>query len=335
MKKENPTDKPLKIEFRADGRGAEVELKKADANKYLGYPSTYAQCMSHAEYLTDTAGMSSVKAAGACAAFLEKMKEDELEHQEGNLKKGYPALGIPPMANSQPGGQPGTVITTPQTTLSSSDCPCEEEANAAIAEEKKQKADLVPFQRGTDFLKYTPEEQKQIEENLKHSHLGKRYWLDPKVDGKPYYDTEAAEKDYSSYLKADIGQLAAKTKKQWEKIDKKELDRDSKKEKVEHEKDAVKDDQSKINKLKKGKPSVKKSVEVHDLKKDQEFDKEDKIKYSKAGKPWEKTDEDELKKDDKKEKKEHEKDAVKDDKKQIKDLKKDIKEDKKAEKKDK
>ena len=33
----------------------------------------------------------------------------------------------------------------------------------------------------------------------------------------------------------------AKTKKEWEKIDKKELDRDTKKEKEDHEKDAVKD----------------------------------------------------------------------------------------------
>ena len=33
-----------------------------------------------------------------------------------------------------------------------------------------------------------------------------------------------------------------------------------------------------IDKLKKGKPSTKKSVMVHDLKKDQEFDNEDKIK---------------------------------------------------------
>jgi len=125
----------------------------------------------------------------------------------------------------------------------------------------------------------------------------------------------------------------AKTKKEWEKIDKKELDRDSKKEKEEHEKDAVEDDDSKIKKLKKGKPSVKKDVEIHDLKKDQELDREDKTKYSKAD-DWEDTDKDELKKDDKKEKKEHEKDAVKDDKKQIKDLKKDEKEDKKDEKKD-
>ena len=127
--------------------------------------------------------------------------------------------------------------------------------------------------------------------------------------------------------------LYAKTKKQWEKIDKKELDRDSKKEKEEHEKDAVKDDQSKIKKLKKGKPSEKKSVEEHDLKKDEELDEEDKTKYSKAD--WEKTDKKELKKDDKKEKEEHEKDAIKDDKDQIKKLKKDEKEDKKDEKEDK
>lgn len=130
--------------------------------------------------------------------------------------------------------------------------------------------------------------------------------------------------------------LDAKTKKEWEKIDKKELDKDTKKEKEEHEKDAVKDDDSKIKKLKKGKPSEKKDVEIHDLKKDQELDKEDKIKDAKADHvPWHKEDEEELKEDTKKEKEKHEKDAVKDDKKQIKDLKKDEKEDKKDEKKDK
>jgi len=147
-----------------------------------------------------------------------------------------------------------------------------------------------------------------------------------------------------SWSKASEEESEAKTKKQWDKIDKKELKKDSKKEKGEHEKDAVKDDQSKINKLKKGKPSTKKSVEIHDLKKDQEFDKEDKVKYTKAEEeveakkknlpPWLK-DKKELDKDSDKEKEEHEKDAVKDDKKQIKDLKKDEKEDKKSEKKDK
>ena len=85
-----------------------------------------------------------------------------------------------------------------------------------------------------------------------------------------------------SWSKASEEESEAKTKKQWEKTDKKELKRDTKKEKGEHEKDAVKDDQSKINKLKKGKPSTKKSVETHDLKKDQEFDEEDKVKYTKA-----------------------------------------------------
>jgi hypothetical protein len=152
----------------------------------------------------------------------------------------------------------------------------------------------------------------------------------------------ALPEKWGEEAKADESE--AKSKKDWEKTDKKELKKDSKKEKGEHEKDAVKDDQSKINKLKKGKPSTKKSVEIHDLKKDQEFDKEDKVKYTKADEkseakkknlpPWLK-DKKELDKDSDKEKEEHEKDAVKDDKKQIKDLKKDEKEDKKSEKKDK
>jgi len=76
----------------------------------------------------------------------------------------------------------------------------------------------------------------------------------------------------------------AKTKAEWDKIDKKELKRDSKKEKGEHEKDAVKDDKSKIKKLKKGKPSEKKSVEIHDLKKDEKYDKERKAGWKKEAK---------------------------------------------------
>lgn len=69
------------------------------------------------------------------------------------------------------------------------------------------------------------------------------------------------------------GEPKAKSKAEWEKTDEKELKRDTKKEKKGHEKDAVKDDQSKISKLKKGAPSEKKSVEIHDLKKDERFDK--------------------------------------------------------------
>ena len=67
-----------------------------------------------------------------------------------------------------------------------------------------------------------------------------------------------------------------KSKKEWDKIDTKELKQDSKKEKKEHEKDAIKDDESKIKKLKKGAPSEKKSVEIHDIKKDEKFDKKNK-----------------------------------------------------------
>ena len=46
-------------------------------------------------------------------------------------------------------------------------------------------------------------------------------------------------------------QEAAMSKKQYEKIDTKELKRDNQKEKEKHEKDALKDDDSKIKKLKK------------------------------------------------------------------------------------
>ena len=66
----------------------------------------------------------------------------------------------------------------------------------------------------------------------------------------------------------------------WEKTDEKELKRDTKKEKVEHEKDAIEDDESKIKKLKKGKPSEKKSAEKKALKKDVKYDKKSKKSYA-------------------------------------------------------
>ena len=70
--------------------------------------------------------------------------------------------------------------------------------------------------------------------------------------------------------------------KDWEKTDEKELKRDDKKEKKEHYKDAVKDDKGKLEKLKKSKPSEKKSVETHDLKKDIKEDKKNEKKVSEA-----------------------------------------------------
>ena len=84
-------------------------------------------------------------------------------------------------------------------------------------------------------------------------------------------------------MKEDEGDIrresdANMTKKQFDKIDKRELKRDTKKEKVEHEKDAIKDDKEKIKKLQKGKPSEKKDAEKRALKKDMKFDKQSKEK---------------------------------------------------------
>ena len=107
---------------------------------------------------------------------------------------------------------------------------------------------------------------------------------DKKDSDKKSDDKKSSEKDKSkggmkggkpSYPDLDKPN-AAKTKQEWDKVDKKELKRDTKKEKKEHEKDAVKDDESKIKKLKKGAPSEKKSVEIHDIKKDEKFDKKNK-----------------------------------------------------------
>ena len=74
---------------------------------------------------------------------------------------------------------------------------------------------------------------------------------------------------------------AEMTKKKWDKVDEKELKRDSKKEKEEHEKDAIEDDDEKIKKLKKGKPSEKKKAEEFYLKRDKKFDKKNEKKDSK------------------------------------------------------
>ena len=104
---------------------------------------------------------------------------------------------------------------------------------------------------------------------------------DKKDSDKKSDDKKSSKKDESKggikQGKSDypdpVKPTSAKTKKQWDKTDKKELKRDTKKEKKEHEKDAVKDDESKIKKLEKGKPSEKKRAEVFYLKKDQKIDK--------------------------------------------------------------
>ena len=141
--------------------------------------------------------------------------------------------------------------------------------NALPAKWSEKKSDAGMKGGKADYEKVDKKELKEDTKKQKKQHY-KDAIKDDKKQVKDLKKDEKIDKEKES---------EAKSKKEWEKIDKKELDRDTKKEKQEHEKDAVKDDQSKINKLKKGKPSTKKSVMIHDLKKDQEFDEEDKVKY--------------------------------------------------------
>jgi DNA repair exonuclease SbcCD ATPase subunit len=115
----------------------------------------------------------------------------------------------------------------------------------------------------------------------------------------------------------------AKSKKEWDKIDKKELKKDTPKEKKEHEQDAIDNDER----------------EIKDLKKDVKFDKKNKKKDSKAASDKERQerlerDEDgqdkrELDSETLRERLKHHEDAVKNLKKEIEQLQKDEKEDKK------
>ena len=82
--------------------------------------------------------------------------------------------------------------------------------------------------------------------------------------------------DQILYFTESDERYVTKTKKQWDKTDKKELKKDTKKQKVKHEKDAVEDDKEKIKKLGKGKPSEKKRAEKKALTKDIKYDKKSK-----------------------------------------------------------
>ena len=115
----------------------------------------------------------------------------------------------------------------------------------------------------------------------------------------------------------------AKSKKEWDKIDKKELKKDTPKEKKEHEEDAIDNDER----------------EIKDLKKDVKFDKKNKKKDSKAAsdkdrqekleRDEDRQDKEELDSETLKERLKHHKDAVRNLEKEIKQLQKDKKEDQK------
>jgi hypothetical protein len=133
------------------------------------------------------------------------------------------------------------------------------------------------------------------------------------------------EEGYSNTsIVATIATLSSgKTK--WDKIDKKELKRDTKKEKKEHEKDAIKDDKEKLKRLKKDPPSEKKKRETKDLKKDERYDKRD--AKSASDKEEYRQDKREMDSETLHERLKHHKDAVKNLEREIKDLKKDKRED--------
>ena len=124
--------------------------------------------------------------------------------------------------------------------------------------------------------------------------------------------------------------LSGKTKKEWDKIDKKELKRDTKKEKKEHEKDAIKDDKEKLKRLKKDPPSDKKKRETKDLKKDERYDKRDasdRQRHERLDRDEDRQDKREMDSETLHERLKHHKDAIKNIEREIRDLKKDKRED--------
>ena len=135
------------------------------------------------------------------------------------------------------------------------------------------------------------------------------------------------EEEYSNTsIVATIAAISSGETK-WDKIDKKELKRDTKKEKKEHEKDAIKDDKEKLKRLKKDPPSEKKKRETKDLKKDERYDKRD--AKSASDKEEYRQDKREMDSETLNERLKHHKDAVKNLEREIKDLKKDKREDEK------
>jgi chromosome segregation ATPase len=128
--------------------------------------------------------------------------------------------------------------------------------------------------------KITLDQDKKDKRELHHENLKEMLKHHEDAVRNVKAEIAALEKD----MKEDEGDIrreadaAEKTKKQWDKIDKKELKKDTKKEKEEHEEDAIEDDKSKIKKLQKGKPSEKKSAEKKALKRDMKFDKDSKKK---------------------------------------------------------
>jgi hypothetical protein len=141
-----------------------------------------------------------------------------------------------------------------------------------------------------DKRKITLDQDKQDKRELHHENLKEMLKHHEDAVKNVKAEIAALEKD----MKEDEGDIrresdANMSKKQYDKIDEKELKRDTKKEKIEHEKDAIKDDKGKIKKLDKGAPSEKKDAEKKALKRDMNFDKDSKKKMEAEMSPKQKS----------------------------------------------
>ena len=137
---------------------------------------------------------------------------------------------------------------------------------------KDAEADMTPLEKDKEDI--TDKQDKKDSKELRKETLRERLKHHQDAIENIKSEIAALEKDESED-KSDVQMESegAKTKEQFDKIHKKELKEDTKKQKVQHEKDAIKDDDSKIKNLNKGKPSAKKSAEKKALKKDEKFDK--------------------------------------------------------------
>ena len=132
----------------------------------------------------------------------------------------------------------------------------------------------------TEKKQITQEQYGQDARELRHENLKERLKHHEDAVSNIKAEIAALEKDMRED-KSDVkmesdatGGTSDKTKEQWDKINHTELEKDSKKQKEQHEKDAIQDDKSKIKKLGEGKPSEKKALE-RDIKYDKKSEEAD------------------------------------------------------------
>ena len=138
----------------------------------------------------------------------------------------------------------------------------------------------------TEKQQITEKQYSQDERELQHEDLKQRLKHHQDAIKNIKAEMAALEKDMKEdesdvEMESDAtGGTSDKTKEQWDKINKTELEKDTKRQKEQHEKDAIQDDKSKIKKLGEGKPSEKKAAEKKALQKDIKYDKKSEKAYA-------------------------------------------------------